>query len=121
MIYLKQAILDYLKDGNERTLVELDSHLEKMGFDIRGTSWIGDGDSKNLFFWCNMSETYQEALLNLKSSKQIDLIVIDSSVYLADSLTISLPSGKSMNLPVGEYDRTYQTYHWLPVLIQISK
>jgi hypothetical protein len=104
---MKNKILDYIRNNDNTSYVEIERIFEEEGF-----SWQGDlinvsDANSNILFWSGWSQEAFDILKELLDKDLIEREAVPPLVYLID--------GKSLDMPIVKNGTNYKTPHWLPL------
>lgn len=98
------------KVGGGVSFVELINHFKDTNgckeLSIRGNSY------SNIVLWTGMSEKFCDVMENVEASSEIEMVQVDTLVYVIDGIRPRLPIVKSM--------RHYKSPRWLPVAYDLK-
>lgn len=107
---LADAIEAYIRQYDHVTFVELLSRLEPFA-DVRGDFGLELRD--NVVLWAGMSESFTDAIEQLRAEKRVWPTPTVWLTYMIDGGSLSLPIAK--RIPKGGYKKP----HWLPVCLRV--
>jgi hypothetical protein len=108
---LKEAIVEFVRERDWVTLVELQRH---MGDYMETKGHIALEWAPNLLLWGGMSQELVDLLIELNKEKRIVYYTTSALTYMADGGVVDLPVAK--NMP----KKGYKKPRWLPVCIRVA-
>lgn len=110
---IKNKVLDYIKNHNATSFVEIERVFEEHNFDYKGDGAYTSGAHQNVIFWTGWNEQAFNVVAELKKDGYIEIEPCPLLIYLTD--------GKCLNLPVMQKVSDAKHDCWLPITFSVSK
>ncbi|CUE02398.1 TPA: pathogenicity island protein [Staphylococcus aureus] len=107
---MKQIILEYIKNNDSTSFVEIENVFEEQGFKYKGNGVYTSGNHKNIIFWMGWNEEAFNIVADLKRDGLIEMQICPPMYYLIDGKGLRLPIVKNKNIKID---------HWLPVTFSL--
>jgi len=109
---IKNKVLDYIKNHEETSFVEIERIFEEYDFDYEGDLVLSGTNNENIIFWLGWNKEAIEVITELMAEEKIYMDACQPLYYLID--------GKSIDLPIPKKSGTKKP-HWVPVAFSTSK
>lgn len=110
---IKNKVLDYIKQHEGTSFVEIERVFEEHHFDYKGEGAYTSGQNQNVIFWTGWNEQAFNIVAELKREGHIELEACPLFIYLTD--------GKCLSLPVMQKASDAKHDCWLPITFSVSK
>ncbi|HHB2931848.1 TPA: pathogenicity island protein [Staphylococcus aureus] len=107
---MKQIILEYIKNNDSTSFVEIENVFEEQGFKYKGNGAYTSGNHKNIIFWMGWNEEAFNIVADLKRDGLIEMQICPPMYYLIDGKGLRLPIVKNKNIKID---------HWLPITFSL--
>jgi hypothetical protein len=110
---VKQVVLEYIRENERVSYVEIENIFKKCGFDYEGNLDLVNANCNMVIFWGGWSADAFKMLSELKQA---------GAIYSSPTQLLTyLSYGKTLNYPLVRKDIQYKKPHWLPTVFRPQK
>lgn len=110
---IQKDILNYIKEHEGTSFVEIENIFKKSNFDYKGDREIVSRNFKNVYYWTGWNKQAISVLTELMKSNLVNFCVASTFIYVVD--------GKVLLLPQATRWKNYKTPRWVPLAFNITK